>query len=203
MTTVVGMRLGANAVVVFSVIRTLTGFVKQFSSAIQYSVWPEFSLSLSTGKLSIARNLHRNAFQVAFIFSSLCCIALYFLGDWIITIWTGGKVIIDKNLFFLMLVSAVPNVLWNLSSYVSISINRHSNIAFVYLIFAASSMLIAYILIPYMGLLAVPVATILSDVFTLYFVLSLAFKIVHERARDFFVFMVSNVPFRLFVSNRA
>lgn len=202
MTTVVGMRLGANAVVVFSVIRTLTGFVKQFSSAVQYSVWPEFSVSLSTGKLSVARNLHRTAFQVAFIFSSLGCVALYVFGDWIISIWTGGKVSIDKNLFFLMLVSAVPNVLWNLSSYVSISINRHANIAFVYLIAAASSMLIAYLLIPYFGLLAVPVATILSDIFTLYFVLTLSFKIVQDRARDFFAFMVSNVPFKLLISNK-
>lgn len=93
MTTIVGIKLGPGAVVVFSVIRTLTGFIKQFSSAIYYSVWPEFSNTLTSGQFNVAKALHRNAFQITFLFSVLSSIALYFLENGFLISGQGKKLL--------------------------------------------------------------------------------------------------------------
>jgi len=196
MITVIGIRLGPGPVVIFSSVRTMTGFIRQFASSIYYSVWPEFTHTLSVGNFKIAKSIHRNAFQLTLLFSLLSSVFLYVFGQWIFKVWTGGKLPLEKNLLVLMLVATIPNTLWMMSSYVSISINRHSSIALIYSSLAIISMLICYILIPYFGLLAVPTSTIFCDVSMLYFVLNRSFKIVHERKSDFSYFIISNNPIR-------
>ncbi len=202
MTTVVGLRFGPSAVVAFSVVRTLTGFIKQFSSTIYYSIWPEFSSTLTTGRLNIAKALHRNAFQITFLFSIFSCIMLYFFGEWIFEIWTGGKILIERSFLLLMLVSSIPNTLWMMSSYVSISINEHSGIALIYSFLAIASMGVAYLLAPFLGLLSIPVAILICDFFTFYFVLTSSFRILHDKTKEFIVYIFSNIPLREVINLR-
>jgi O-antigen/teichoic acid export membrane protein len=196
MTTIVGIRLGPGSVVVFSAIRTMTGFIKQFSSTIYYSIWPELTNTLSKGKIKIARNLHRNAFQITLLFSFFCSIMIYAFGNSIFSIWTGGKLRVENAFLFLMLISTIPNTLWMMSSYVSISINRHSLIALFYCCFAFAAMCLSYFLIPHFGLLAVPFSTLFCDLSTLIFVLNRSFGIVKETSKGFSLFMFSNNPFQ-------
>lgn len=95
-----------------------------------------------------------------------------------------------------MLVAAIPNTLWMMSAYVSISINKHTSIAIIYSLVAMISMIVAYIFTPSLGLLAIPVAILFSEITTLYFVLNSSLRIVQDQTKDFFRYLISNAPFR-------
>ena len=198
MTTVVGISLGPTAVVLFSTVRTLTGFIRQFSSTIYYAIWPEFSLALGSGQWKIARNLHRNSFQLTFVFALISSISIFFFGDWILDIWTGGTVKIDNTFLSLMLASTIPNTLWMMSSYVSISINRHTKIAIVYSLLALSSMILAFFLLQIIGIVGVPISVIIADIVLLSFVLKTSMKILGDTFKDFFTYVLLNIPLKRF-----
>lgn len=202
MTTVIGIRLGPGAVVIFSAVRTMTGFIKQFASSIYYSIWPELTNTLSTGNFKIAKNIHRNAFQFTLLFALLTSLGLYMLGAWIFNIWTNGKLKFENTFFLLMLVSTIPNTLWMMSSYVSISINKHSSIAIFYSSLAFSSMIICYILIPHFGLAAAPMSILFCDINTFLFVMKKSFIIVQEKISEFSLFIISNNPLRKIINKR-
>jgi O-antigen/teichoic acid export membrane protein len=196
MTTVVAVGLGASGVVALTVVRTLTGFIKQFSSTIYYSVWPEFSTALSTGDINTAKFLHRNSIKVTLLFSVLCSTILYFFGEWIILTWTSGKIIVNNNFLLLMLISTVPNSLWMMSSYVGISINKHKKIALTYSLLAVSAILFTYTLIPDFGLIAIPIGILFNDIFMLYFVLNHSLKMVQDNRKQFICYVLSNKPLK-------
>ncbi|HEV7620708.1 MAG TPA: hypothetical protein VGO09_03190 [Flavisolibacter sp.] len=57
--TVIGLTLGASAVVGYAVIRTVTNLVKQLNGMIYYSICPEFSTALAVDNKKLAKKLHR------------------------------------------------------------------------------------------------------------------------------------------------
>jgi O-antigen/teichoic acid export membrane protein len=103
--TLIGIRLGASAVVSFSVIRTVINLVKQFNSMIYYSILPEFSTSIATGDLGTTKKLHRMACQSSLYFTVFNIVLLLFFGEPVIRIWTNGNFEPDFAFMALMLIS--------------------------------------------------------------------------------------------------
>lgn len=185
MVTVIGIRLGPTAVVAYSVIRTLINFVKQLTSLIYYSVWPEFSAALAKNDIELARKLHRSICQVTLLLSLISVVGLLVAGKSILHIWTGGKLQIDYIFFALMLISIVPNTLWLASSFVEISINKHERIALAYVISSIATILVAFFTVRTVGLRGLPVIQMVADTIMLALVLRESLSYVNDTMGQF------------------
>ena len=91
-TIVIGLTLGAAAVVVFSTTRTLTRVGVQALDVIKNSIWPELSLSIGSGRLDEAREILHRAVQGAVVGSLCLVIGMAFFGIPVIHWWTAGLV---------------------------------------------------------------------------------------------------------------
>lgn len=191
MTTIVGIRLGSASVVVFTVTRTLVNVIKQFASIIYSAILPEFSRSISTGDLKTARSIHRLSFQTTFWFVLISSALLFFLSDWIMLIWTGGKIHLDDLFFLLMLIVNIPYALSTVSSFVPASINKFSVIAITSFSNALMCTLTTYLLAPYFGLEAVPLTLLVAELVMFYVVVRQSLKILDDPFLEF----VNNVCF--------
>ncbi len=185
MTTIIGIRLGPAAVVVFSVTRTLVNVIKQFASIIYSAILPEFSSSISTGNLKTARSIHRFSFQTTFWFVLVGSTLLYFLSDWIMFIWTGGKVHLENPFFLLMLVVNIPYALSTVSSFVPASINKFSVIAVTSVSNALMCTITTYLLAPYFGLLTVPMTLFVAEIIMFYVVVKQSLRILEDPFMEF------------------
>ena len=191
MITIIGLRLGASAVVSFSVMRTILNSVKQLNSLIYYSVWPEFSTALAINNTALAKRLHRYACQSTFLFTLFNVVILLIFGSQIIQLWTNGKVEIDYPFFLFMLLSMLPNTFYVTSSFVNVSINKMTKIAVVCICGAFISLFVTYILLPYVGISAVPLVQMAVDVILLFIIVRDALIIVQDKTIDFIQSMVS------------
>jgi O-antigen/teichoic acid export membrane protein len=182
---VIGLRLGAPAVVVFTAIRTIVNLIKQFNSMIYYSVLPEFSTSLAKNNILLARKLHRYACQISLYFTLFNIIILMFLGKTVIHIWTNGKLEVDYLFFLLMLFSMLPNTFYVTSAYVHVSINKLTKISIVCLLASIFSIVLTYVTIPFIGIAAAPVAQIVCDTILLLIIVHDSLLLLNDTVSDF------------------
>jgi O-antigen/teichoic acid export membrane protein len=133
LTLMVGAELGAVAVVVFNTTRALTRAIVQFVTMIKASLWPEFSYLFGKGDLAKARRLNGVAFEVTWILSLVMAAGIFFAAPWTMRIWTHRVVGVSEPLLVLLLVSAVLNSLWFVTSGLIMGVNRHEGLAVCYL----------------------------------------------------------------------
>ncbi len=183
--TVIGITLGASAVVAFTVIRTLINLVKQLNGMIYYSISPEFSTALAVNNTDLAKKLHRYACQITMLFTMASIVGLLVFGEFLIRIWTNGKLEVDYIFFGLMLFSMMPNTFYVTSSYVHASINRLGKIAVLCIITSSLLLLITYYAIPVFGINAVPMFMILLDMVMLFFIVRDTLRLVQDNTLDF------------------
>ena len=117
LTVVVAIVLGPVAVVAFSTMRTLSRVGFQVLNAIARTLWPELSTAFGAGDISLARNLHRRACQVAFVLSMTCSVTLGVIGPHIYGRWTQHAVRFEPLTFNLLLLVILANSVWY-ASYV-------------------------------------------------------------------------------------
>jgi len=201
MITVLGITLGPAAVTVFSTVRTLVNAGYQFMSMINQSVWPEISIAYGAKDLQLARKLHRQAYGASFWLALLFVVAMFFSAEWIISVWTMGKIIPQSLFIHLMLMSLFVESLWSSSSIVAYAINKHEKLAVYYLCLAGLCLMIAVLLVPivqlngaalslltlniFMGLVATRMAlNFLEDnVFDLFHSLTVAPLVIYQQIR--------------------
>lgn len=180
MTVVIGLVLGSVAVVTFSTLRTLTRFVYQISDLITNSVWPELSVAFGAEDKLLARNLHRAACQATMAACGAGALFLAVTGRWIYGVWTHNRLTYDQQLFFLLLVEVLANVLWYTSSVVPISCNRHERQSLIYVLSTAASLSIAFFLMQWTGLIGAAISLLLVDLFMNVYVLTNSLSILHD-----------------------
>lgn len=186
MLLIIGAVLGPVSVVVFSTLRTLTRFGFQVMNMINSTIWPEMSTSYGSGDMQLTRKLHRYSCQISFWASLSAIVFLAFTGEWIIKIWTQGRVSFNPMLFNLLLLIIFTNSLWLTSSIVLIATNKHQKIAFLYVSGSIISLFIAYMLIPLMGVPGAAIALLAIDLLMIFTVIKNSLTLVEDR---FFVFV--------------
>jgi O-antigen/teichoic acid export membrane protein len=186
MVLVVGAVLGPIAVATFSTMRTLTRVGFQIMEAIKNSVWPELSAAYGAKNLPLARKLHRTACKASLWLSLASVLALLFFGSHIITVWTHGRVVADVGTFRCLLIVIVLNSLWYTSAVVTIASNTHQRVALWYFAGTASSLLLARILTPHLGITGAALALIAVDVIVGWYVLANSFASLNEASIEFF-----------------
>jgi O-antigen/teichoic acid export membrane protein len=187
--TLIGIRLGASAVVSFSVIRTVINLVKQFNSMIYYSILPEFSTSIATGDLGTTKKLHRMACQSSLYFTVFNIVLLLFFGEPVIRIWTNGNFEPDFAFMALMLISMLPNTFYVTSSYVHISINRLGKLSLLSLVSAITALVLIGIMLPVAGLNIVPIVLMIVDSILLFIIVRDTLFLVKDDVRSFAIAM--------------
>lgn len=162
--TVVSTTLGSEAVVIFSILRTLSRLVLQVMNVINQAILPELSVAYGTGDLSLLKNLHRRSCQVSVWLSFVTVICLFIVGPWIILVWTHGKVVMDMTLFSIMLCAIIGNSFWSTSSCVLGATNRHQGVAVCYVTTTAISLIVAIYLTSKFGLNGTAVSVLCTEI---------------------------------------
>lgn len=185
MTIVVGATLGPIAVVMFSTVRTLTRFAYQMVDMITNSVWTELAVAFGVGNRQLARNIHRCACQASLGLSFTAILFLSLFGVRIYGYWTHHQILMDINLFHLLLLEVLANAFWFTSSVVSMACNRHERQAMVYLLATALSLPLAYILIPWLGLKGAAISLLMVDLCMIGYVLGHSLALLHDNLAEF------------------
>lgn len=185
MVMVLAAMLGPASVVVFSTVRTLTRLGLQAMGMINNTVWPEISAAYGAGDMSLARKLHRHSCQASFWLCLGLVAGLLFFGEWIIAVWTHGQVTPDGNFIRLMLAVIFANSLWYTSSVVMLAMNRHQQMALIYLIGTGLSLLLAVALIPIFGLDGAALGLLAIDVAMSVYVVRNSLKLLNDGFGDF------------------
>ena len=123
---------GASSLILFSTTRTLINFIKTLINSINASVWPEFALAYGRKDFSRMIFLHRNS---VFISNMLCLTISIFIivfGKYIFQLWLQGKVDFNFSLLLVLIIVFNINNLWNTSSVVLASTNKHSKFGLLY-----------------------------------------------------------------------
>jgi O-antigen/teichoic acid export membrane protein len=191
MVAAVGVLLGPVAVVAFSVTRTLSRVAFQMIGIVNNAIWPEISAAFGARNVELARRLHRAACQTVVWLMLPSLMVLAVSGHWIIRIWTHSHVPFEAGLFYGLLVVVLVNSFWYTSAVVLVGSNTHQRMALVFLGTAAGSFLLAWALLPRLGLVAVPCALLISDLIMTPYVIKQSLELTKDSLRPFLTALAS------------
>ena len=187
----IGSQLGTSAVTVFAAHRTLANAALQVVQSISHAMLPEFSLAFGAGDQLLARRLHRRACQLSLGLGLASCILIGLTAAPILHVYTMGKVPYDHMLMLALLGCVAWRSLWYASLFVSMSINLHHRIAFVFVVGTFASLFLAFPLTSMAGLVGTTVALMLTDTLMLFIVLRTSLDLVGDSASSFIGNMTS------------
>jgi O-antigen/teichoic acid export membrane protein len=190
-TILVGALLGPIAVVSFSTLRTLSRVNVQVLGAVTNALWPELSRAFGAGNISLARRLHRYAWQVSLGLSLLGVTLLWTFGPFLYRLWIRQDVSFNANCFHVLLLVAMTTSLWSASSVILMSMNGHCRIAAIYVGATALSLGVAALLIPVLGITGAALSLLLTEGWMVGFVLRTALYQVQDSLRNFFHALVA------------
>jgi O-antigen/teichoic acid export membrane protein len=194
-TIVVGMVLGPIAVTAFSTTRTLTRVGIQMINALSNGIWPEFSSAFGAGNLSLARTLHRRAYQASLLLAISCAAFLWLLGPRLYHVWVRRSVPLDPLCFHILLLVTIASSLWYASAVVQMSANKHSRLAFVYLGATVLSCIAGYALTRKLGLAGAATALLVIDVVMCGYVLRTSLRQMQDTPGDFLRSVFGSAPY--------
>jgi len=185
LTILIGITLGAAAVVVFSTIRTVTRVAIHAMASITNSIWPELSRSIGSGHLDEARAILRRSVQLALVVSLLLVVGLALFGVQLIRWWTHGLVDPPVLLLIILLLVILANSTWYTLSSVLTATNRHKRLAIVYLIGTTTALLGAVPLSAAYGLAGAAIALLAIDITMVAYVFPAALRVVQDAPGGF------------------
>jgi len=146
MVLVVGALLGPIAVVIFSTLRTLSRFALQMVLTISYAFEPELAAALGKDDKKELKRLFFINQRLGFSMAFGTLLSLFFLGSWIINLWTHGNVTMNTTLFNWLLLSAFASVIWYGGFNLLKSGNFHIKLALWYVFVSLIAIVFAFIL---------------------------------------------------------
>ncbi len=147
MLLVVGNLLGPVTVVTFSTLRALTRFTIQMVYSISHAFEPEMAVAWGNEDKNDLHKLYINNLRLSFWSSMLLAVILFLSGEWIVNIWTHGKVFIDRGLFNLLLISAVASGIWYGGMNLLKAGNRHIRATIGYVLTSTLAIMLAIVLV--------------------------------------------------------
>ena len=165
MLLVVAAMLGPLAVVVFATLRTLTRLALQGVLTVSHALEPELAFAWGTGNKLKLRKLYLYGLGYSFWLSLAAAVALYFLGGWILALWTQDKVTMNEWLFDWLLLSTVAGAFWYGGLILRKAANLHMRAVIWYVGSSLASVAIAGFLMRFTERLAdAGLALLLTDV---------------------------------------
>jgi len=191
----IGAMLGPVAVVIFSTYRTLTRLLVQMITMINQAVWPEISAAYGAEKMDLVVQLHRRSSSVTFWIALVAISAIWFMGNWVISVWTNHAVEQNSVLLLLLLTVIFLNVLWQTSWVTLMATNMHQRISIVFIACAAGGLFLSALLIPIADLNGVGGALVIAELPLLYIAINSTLKLLNDNWFDYTKAVISS-PFR-------
>ena len=195
LTLVVGIVLGPIAATAFATARTLTRLGVQLINSLGGGIWPEFSTAFGAGNLSLARRLHRGAYQASLILAIVSAASLWLFGPAFYHLWVAKSVTLELPFFHVLLLVSISTSLWFPSAIVQMSANKHSRLALTYLVATMVSCLLGYVLTQRLGLLGAATSVLLIDLVMCTFVLPASLKQMQDTPREFLSAVLGSAQF--------
>ncbi len=151
---VISALLGPIAVVMFSVLRTLTRISLHLVAIISHAIEPEIAAAEGRKDRVLQRRLYLAGLQSSLWFSMAAGLVLYFIGDVVLKIWTQGHVAMDHPLFIWLLLSGASAGIWHIPLSTLVALNRQTRAALVYVACAGLTVGIAFALVDATGRVA-------------------------------------------------
>ena len=140
----VGGVLGTAAVVVFSVTRTLANFLLQLAMLVALPFGPEIATAWGRADMEAIKFLFVRMLSSSFVLVLPASTGIYFLGGFILKVWTHGKVRPDELLLDFFICSVILAGIWKIGIIVLMSVNRHLRSAMSYSFSSIALMLAAW-----------------------------------------------------------
>lgn len=206
---VVNSILGAAAVAIFSIHRTLANFIYQIVSSITHALWPELTAIYTREEFGRAQQALGFLVKFSLFISFSFVVFLYFSGRSIINIWTQNRVEFQPVLWLTFLIYLPLNVFWESIAIFQISTNKHKKYALAKIFSAISGIILSVFLTKIWGLAGLIVALIIVEsLICLPFIPAETLHIVRADKRDFwlntvgksFIIIAVQVPVALILS---
>jgi O-antigen/teichoic acid export membrane protein len=178
---VVAGMLGTAALALFVTTRTLANSVRQMVGLIVHSS----STNLTRLEALEDKQRLRLAFRLVLFVTVAGCVAvsasLWFEGASVFRAWTRGRLAADIWLLRLFLLWLVLQSPWMAASAIPVYTNKHKGLAMSYMISSIGGLLLGAVLVPRLGLKALPIAFIVAEALACYhFVVRNACRIIGE-----------------------
>jgi len=161
---IIGKLLGAESVAVFSMLRTMTGVVRQAVGLVSHSIWPEITRLFATKSAIRFSQLFGAMLQTAMLSTTVCCLALHRFGAPIFSLWLNGRVEFDPYLLDLLLLNAFETAFWLVCGNVLMATNTHSTYSRVVISFSLISVPCGYVATFFWGLHGLVIVLTVVDV---------------------------------------
>jgi O-antigen/teichoic acid export membrane protein len=154
-TLVVGALLGPTAVVTVSAIRTLTRLGVQAAAVINHTMAVVYSPLFGRGDTDRFRQVFRTHVAAGAAGAIVYLVGYLLLGDWVLALWTHGKVGDYGSLLAGMTIAIAAEVVWFTLQSPYLATNRHMLFAPTYLGFSIAGLLITWQALQLWGIEAV------------------------------------------------
>lgn len=202
MRLVVGLILGPVAVAVFSSIRTLCRGAMQPIVMVARLIEPEMALAYGAGHHDLLRKLFTRSSQITLWAALPTCVAFWFAGEPLLSLWTRDRIFLDAPLYALLLLASAANSLWFTALMVSYATNRHERMALLSLAANGGLVLLAIIVMPTFGLSGAGAAVLLAELVMAVWVLHAAFRLSGEKLHNWLI-LVAKPPVSMLYALRA
>jgi O-antigen/teichoic acid export membrane protein len=161
---VVGATFGAAAVPMLAIPGKLFGLIQQFIGMLNGPLWPAFGEAAARGDVAWVRRTLRRTYMLGISAATLASVCCVLSGDWIISLWTGGKVHAGTSVL-------VPFACWTIlfawGSTVAMFLNGTGRIGvqtLVAIVMAPTAFALKWLLIAKFGVPGVVWATVVAYV---------------------------------------
>ncbi len=149
---VVNRQFGASDLILFNTTRTMVNMVKFSSNIVTNSFYPEFAIAYGKNDLEKILRLNHLCKKTALVLNALSALLLVILGDYIYSIWIGGKLYFSLILMISFLLPYSIENYWNASLSPLISINKHKHLGFYALGLSVFYILLIFITIKFINI---------------------------------------------------
>jgi len=195
-TLVINKVLGAEAVTIFTVSRTLTRIPLQVMNLVNGAVYPEFGRVSTGANLEKAREIHRIMAQISFWAALPVAAAAVTFGPRAIHAWTLGQVEVGRLLLLVLNLSVIVNLLWNSSSIVLSSTNRHATLGSLYALLSIAALAATYFLTRWVGIVGPAFTLTAVETAMAIYVVPRSCRAVHDSMRAMLADVVTVSTFR-------
>jgi O-antigen/teichoic acid export membrane protein len=179
-TLLVGRLFGPAVVAEFNAYRTLARVAVQLTSMFSLALWPEFSRLFGHGAASAVRSLYRRAELLGAGAAIGLSLALYWVGPWLLRIWTHGVIGFEPVVMGLLLAYAAVAGLWHVPRTLLMATNQHIDLARWSLAAGVAVLALALLTGRQMGLQGVGLAMLITEAV----LAAVCVRLVHQVLRE-------------------
>ncbi|SPE23208.1 Polysaccharide biosynthesis protein [Burkholderiales bacterium] len=162
-TLLVGHFFGPALVTVFSAYRTLARVTVQSTSMLSFAVWPEFSRLFGHGSAAAVRPVYLRAELLGTGFAVAVSFVLYFIGPWLLRIWTHGVIAFEPALMGLLLTYAAVGGVGHMPRTLLMATNQHIDLARWSLAGGVAVLALAFLIGSSLGLDGIGLAMLITE----------------------------------------